>query len=587
MRCFFNDNIDREDLCVDSEDNPVIEITCYFEEVPEEIVIDSREITSTADEGLLNSNNQLEIKKQITFSGRKSTATYLVANQPSDPSLENLLSLNQTALKQLAETLNIDLDGVDKRKNPQIRKRIRDEVGAGRSEQEVKIEGGLGTGDNRREVYKTIKGLLPIYCLFKNDKTFDDKDGDIKDPMQAAIEEALALEDIQELLNQIEERVRVYSTDVAERTIQKLKYFDEEISENLKSEFSKAPKYDKVFDLTLLNEKNIPLNKRGSGIRRLVVLSFFQAQAERRKFDSNAPSIIYAIEEPETSQHPNHQKMIINSLENLSNEDGVQVIFTTHSANFVRELPLDSLRYISIDADSNLTIESGRENEEPNPDVIDKITKTLGILPNPADSVRVLLYVEGVHDIHALENYSSILHSENQELINLAASEKVAYVITGGSSLKHYIENRYLAGLGKPEVHIYDNDVPDYRTAIEKINNENNPNKIGFNTTKLELESYLHPAAIEEAYASTGLEGMNIGNINDDTDVPLEVAKLSIQLSNNNWDELTGEKQKELSSNKKKFLNTLAVECMTIDRINERGAYDELLLWLNSIQQFT
>ncbi len=536
---------------------------------------------------MLNSNNQLEIKKQITFSGRKSTATYLVANQPSDPSLENLLSLNQTALKQLAETLNIDLDGVDKRKNPQIRKRIRDEVGAGRSEQEVKIEGGLGTGDNRREVYKTIKGLLPIYCLFKNDKTFDDKDGDIKDPMQAAIEEALALEDIQELLNQIEERVRVYSTDVAERTIQKLKYFDEEISENLKSEFSKAPKYDKVFDLTLLNEKNIPLNKRGSGIRRLVVLSFFQAQAERRKFDSNAPSIIYAIEEPETSQHPNHQKMIINSLENLSNEDGVQVIFTTHSANFVRELPLDSLRYISIDADSNLTIESGRENEEPNPDVIDKITKTLGILPNPADSVRVLLYVEGVHDIHALENYSSILHSENQELINLAASEKVAYVITGGSSLKHYIENRYLAGLGKPEVHIYDNDVPDYRTAIEKINNENNPNKIGFNTTKLELESYLHPAAIEEAYASTGLEGMNIGNINDDTDVPLEVAKLSIQLSNNNWDELTGEKQKELSSNKKKFLNTLAVECMTIDRINERGAYDELLLWLNSIQQFT
>ena len=242
LDAFFNDNIDREDLCVDSEDNPVIEITCYFEEVPEEIVIDSREITSTADEGLLNSNNQLEIKKQITFSGRKSTATYLVANQPSDPSLENLLSLNQTALKQLAETLNIDLDGVDKRKNPQIRKRIRDEVGAGRSEQEVKIEGGLGTGDNRREVYKTIKGLLPIYCLFKNDKTFDDKDGDIKDPMQAAIEEALALEDIQELLNQIEERVRVYSTDVAERTIQKLKYFDEEISENLKSEFSKSPK---------------------------------------------------------------------------------------------------------------------------------------------------------------------------------------------------------------------------------------------------------------------------------------------------------------------------------------------------------
>ena len=59
-------------------------------------------------------------------------------------------------------------------------------------------------------------------------------------------------------------------------------------------------------------------------------------------------------------------------------------------------------------------------------------------------------------------------------------------------------------GLGKPEVHIYDNDIQDYRNYVDRINQENNPNKKAFNTSKLELENYLTKEAIEEAYASNG-----------------------------------------------------------------------------------
>lgn len=57
----------------------------------------------------------------------------------------------------------------------------------------------------------------------------------------------------------------------------------------MKSDFNKLPSWDKIFDLTLLNDQNVPLNKRGSGVKRLVLLSFFQAQAEKKMVENSSP----------------------------------------------------------------------------------------------------------------------------------------------------------------------------------------------------------------------------------------------------------------------------------------------------------
>lgn len=584
---FFNDKVEQDDLCNNADSNSV-EITCYFEGIPEEIVLDTTSPTSPSEEGILNSSGQLEVKKTFTFAARKSMAIYLIANYPSDDRLASLLSKKNTPLKNYAVELGINLEGVNKSKNPPIRQRIRDFVGGARSLQEIKVDGNIDNEDNIRTIWGALKKLLPIFSLFKVDKALDDKDEDIKDPMQVAIDEALALPEIISLLEQVEEKVRIASTEVADKTIEKLKDFDESLSERLKSEFSKAPKYNKLFDLTLLNENNIPLNKRGSGIRRLVLLSFFQAQAERRKVEKNAPSIIYAIEEPETSQHPNHQKIVIDALERLSQQEGVQVLFTTHSANLVREIPINSLRYISCNENGQLDIYYGknRDDNSDNEEVIQKIINSLGILPNPAERVQVLLYVEGNHDVNALKRYSRILHSADPQIIDLTNSDKVGYVITGGSALKHYIEHKHLEGLGKPEVHIYDNDVPDYRIAVATINGQNNPNKIAFNTTKLELENYLHHDAIIDGYRANGINDLNLNDLTDTQDVPLYIAEQMNRRTNNNWDTLDEDKQKELASDKKKFLNTVAVEHMTIERLSNRNSYNDLVQWFNAIKGY-
>ena len=281
--------------------------------------------------------------------------------------------------------------------------------------------------------------------------------------------------------------------------------------------------------------------------------------------------------------------MIIDALSELSRQPNVQVLFTTHSANLVREIPIHSLRYVSPDDDGIIQIEYGEdlESEENNDEVISKIVSALGILPNPSERIKVLVYVEGNHDVNALKRYSKIINDNDASLLNLMTSHEVGYVITGGSALKHYIEQRHLDGLGKPEVHIYDNDVADYRAAVQRINNLTNPNKIAFNTKKLELESYLHPEAIREAYSECGTEGVSLQEIEDNTDVPHEVARLLNSLNDNNWGELDSDKQKELASNKKKFLNVQAVEKMTVERIKERGGYEEICHWLTEITRLS
>ena len=584
LDAFFNDSIDSGDLSVNSVGSD-IELSCYFEDIGDEVVLDTSVPTSPSEEGILNSSGQLEVKRVFSIGRSIRKSIYILGNYPDDERLSNLLSLKNASLKAKAAELGVDLSDINRSKNPPIRQKIRETVGGERSIKEIKVDGNLNAEDNLKAIWSSLSKKLPIFSLFKVDKSLDDKDADVQDPMKAAIDESLAIPEIQDLLQQVEEKVKEKSTEIADSIIEKLKDFDESLAERLKSDFAKNPAWKKVFDLTLLNENNIPLNKRGSGIRRLVLLSFFQAQAEKRKAAKKAPSIIYAIEEPETSQHPNHQLIIIDALVRLSEQPNTQVLFTSHSANLVREIPIKSLRYISLTDDGEMSIEYGKdyENGDINDRTVQKIVAALGILPNPADKVRVLLYVEGNNDIQALKRYSLMMHTDDDTIINLEQTEYVAYVITGGSSLKHYIEEGYLRGLGKAEVHIYDNDKPEYRAEIQRIEDDPDERKRGFNTAKLELENYLHHEAIIECYQENGVNGLTLTEIEDGVDIPHFVAEALYTHTGGNWEDLEPKKQKEKADARKKVLNSCAVDKMTVERLRMRNGYDELKSWFDMI----
>ncbi|MEM5639843.1 AAA family ATPase [Bacillus toyonensis] len=54
-----------------------------------------------------------------------------------------------------------------------------------------------------------------------------------------------------------------------------------ELAQQLLPQPKKEPEWHKIFNFTLDGDNEIPINKRGSGVRRLVLLNFFRAQAER------------------------------------------------------------------------------------------------------------------------------------------------------------------------------------------------------------------------------------------------------------------------------------------------------------------
>lgn len=75
-------------------------------------------------------------------------------------------------------------------------------------------------------------------------------------------------------------------------------------------------------------------------------MNFFRAQAEQRKEAGDSTGIIYAIEEPETSQHFDNQKLLIDAFKELSLNGNAQIILTTHSGTVVKQLAYSNIRLI-------------------------------------------------------------------------------------------------------------------------------------------------------------------------------------------------------------------------------------------------
>ncbi|RXM46144.1 ATP-binding protein [Flavobacterium sp. YO64] len=319
---FFNSKPSKLDIRIGSV-GPM-ELVCVFDNLPDEVILDDTAKTSFKEEFLLNDDGDLEIIKRYS-NPTLTEKIFIKCMHPTAPEVSELLNLKLPSLKVMAGTLQVDLEDVNKRVNKEIRQAIRSQFPSAIALQEIQVEGGLNAEDNRKKIYASLQKYLPIYSLFKVDKELTDGDEDVQNPMKTVISKVLKDEEIFAMLEIIKERVKEDSTKEADRIVEKLKEIDEQLAQNLKSTFSKEPAWNTIFKLNLENELGIPLNNRGSGIRRLVLLSFFRAQIDKARFEnSNSPNVIYALEEPETSQHPNHQLLIIKSLIELSQSDNSQ-----------------------------------------------------------------------------------------------------------------------------------------------------------------------------------------------------------------------------------------------------------------------
>jgi len=305
--------------------------------------------------------------------------------------------------------------------------------------------------------------------------------------MKIAVQQALL--ELTEEIEAIKTEVRNKAVDTANRTLEKLKEMSPELANELIPDFKSEPKFDSLFKLTIKSEENIPINKRGSGIRRLILLNFFRAEAERLREQHQGNQIIFAFEEPETSQHPDHQEMLIKAFMELSNTGNSQIILTTHTPALGGLLPLNSLRFIQKSGNNDRVVELGSEQ------VFEKIAETLGVLADPiSKNAEGILLLEGKSDISFVNHTAQELKNGGY-LENTFEDKRIALVPIGGcGNLKHWITLKLIEQFDLPYCVLLDSDkgTNEEQKNLQTIQALRNDGIKAYLTRKREPENYVH-----------------------------------------------------------------------------------------------
>lgn len=568
---FFNEaKIDPDDGSYDGHKEDV-RIICEFEDLPSSLVVDADYRTTLENEYLLNEDDHLEIHKIYNCRlSKPKPSVFARALHPTAENYNDLLLLKRTELQARANKLGADITKIDNRINAQLRRAIwnsTDDLLLSASEIPLDEEGA-------KQIWDQLKKELPVFSLFKSDRPSTDQDEEAQDPMKAAVKEAIKAKEDE--LNEISEYVRNKVKTIADETVKKIQDMDPTLASQLTPRFS-TPQWANVFKINLTGDDEIPINKRGSGVRRLILLNFFRAKAEQLAQEKESSDIIYAVEEPETCQHPNSQRMLMNAFSELAEQPSCQVIISTHTPTLGRLLPIDSLRYLEVREDNSRIIHS-KDNY-----AYTSVAKALGVLPD--HDVKLFIGVEGPNDINFLKNISHMLIQAGEQvpdLCKLEENEHIIFIPEGGSNLLLWTSR--LKGLNRPEFHIFDyNEVPPNpspnQQAVDKINQREKCASVL--TKKLELENYIHPDAIKTVHLEVEI------SFGDFDDVPELVAKVIHESSESDreWTELDIKTKGKKVSAAKYWLNSKAVGAMTLEQLSERDPDDDIRSWFRKINE--
>jgi predicted ATP-dependent endonuclease of OLD family len=454
------------------------EIACEFDGLPEALVLDENAETSLAQEYLLNAEGALEIVKTFKANTGKLERTAICCLHPEDQALAGLLSLKMSDLKKLGEQRDVAEKVEDKRVASQWRQAIR-AAAQPIACQDTLLDVSKGLSTDSKSIWEKIEAQLPIFALFKADRESSDGDAEAKNPLQQAVKEAQAA--LQAQISALEQQIEASVLDVAERTLDKLREMAPELANELTPRFKEKPKWS--FSFTLDGENGIPINKRGSGVRRLILLNFFRAEAEKAAIGSPR-NVIYAIEEPETSQHPNYQ-----------------MIVTTHVPALAGLMPIDGIRYVTKDENGIPFVKM------PDNDVLKEAAESLGVLPETGmERAKGVVLVEGKSDVTFLRHASNTLKAGGHLESSLEDAGIVPILIGGCGSVKHWVTLNLADDLGLPWCVFLDSDIggtPEQVASIAKRKQEvEGSGRAFYSTHKREIENYLCPDMI---HAQTGV----------------------------------------------------------------------------------
>jgi len=262
---------------------------------------------------------------------------------------------------------------------------------------------------------------------------------------------------------------------------------------------------------------DVPYEMRGSGVRRLFMVAYFQYEATEGLLDGTGPRYVFAIEEPEVHLHPGAQRILLEAFQDLA-EAGHQIIFTTHSPVFAAMADVNTLSLVTR------TGTEAKVFQTPNLK-LDVVAEELGVQASDRLIGRnYVILVEGRGDAEFYEEALSQLAKAELTTLN---PDDVLFLQCGGINNLEYVATREcMDKAGLCWAVIADSDRAKAGDAPKKTANDlaNNPPQSCKQVCILErtsLENYLHPSAITEI---TGIKAIvpPYGSIIDlDTNTPL------------------------------------------------------------------
>lgn len=527
--------------------------------------------TDIKNEFLLDINGLLTIKKTWDCSNDKlsstSLKTSLISNYPKNFPVP-LVTLKITELRRLLTdnySSILDVDAVKKNTSSEIRKAIYQSTpNLELEETEIDIN-----KEDGKKIYNALQPELPLFFLFQSDRENRDSDKEVQSPLKAITKAAIS--ELESELEAVKQKIIDKATQIGNDTLEKLKEMSPEIANILTPEMTNKA-WDTLFSFSFVCDDGIPVNKRGSGVRRLILLNYFRAEAERKISDGR--HIIYAIEEPETSQHPEWQKILFEALMDLPKNERTQVIVTTHSPSLASLAPVDRIIFIQKNEGKVCIQTKGRVD-------LQQVVATLGVLPDiPVDvtnpSLKVILCLEGPTDVQFFDNICHIFN------MDINSDPRIMSLSLGGGTLKHWVNKNYLRKLNLPEIHIYDRDVAKYAETVAEVNARDNC--WATQTQMWELENYIHPSLYVSEYPTERPFidfTSNWTSTWKDRNIPDEFsAFLKEEKRNGN----TSIRNEGSASIKTTFSNILSIQ-MTEGLFKELGVYEEVSGWFKKINE--
>lgn len=491
LEIFFNNqtvSIQIDDLNVKSEDK-IIVIGVVLKVDPDmEIILDETHRTTLEQESLLNKDGFLEIHKVWDCNGKsltsKSLSTYLLANYYVEYKEHPLIVTKLKELKDKCNELGLRDLVTDARVCSDYRKVLYDAIDNKEKEEfPIQID-----SEDLKAIYEKICQKLPYYALFVSDRPNQDSDKEVQDPLKVITRQAIS--SVKDQLDSVVSQIQEKAMEKGQKTLDKLAEMSPEIAKELTPEVAHK-NWESLFSFSFKSDNNIPLNKRGSGVRRLIILNYFRAEAEDK---SSNNGVIYAIEEPETSQHPDYQRMLMNSLIKLSKNENHQVIITTHSPELAKMVKDNNIIFIKRDDDGVPVIEAEVDNK------LIAVKESLGVLPYLS---KLVICVEGPNDVNFLKNINQNV-PELKEIIDIVEKD-ISIIPLQGSNLKKWITNEYFAGSNVKEFHLYDRDLnsgknsDQYLKYVDMINERGNGNYATL-TNNREMENYIDKSLYESHF---------------------------------------------------------------------------------------